>query len=238
MNGSSASSDELMSGILAGLDGNQACDILVCPAYVHLTQTATKLAGSVVQLGAQNLSAESKGAFTGEISGDMLTDIGCSHVLVGHSERRALYGEDDQLVAQKFVAAQGVGLVPVLCVGETLEERESGVTEDVVSRQLDVVLDQAKVAAFENAIVAYEPVWAIGTGKTASPEQAQAVHAMIRERIAARDDKIASGLRILYGGSVNGGNAQELFSMTDVDGGLVGGASLKADEFLKIIHAA
>ncbi len=238
MNGSSASSDELMSGILAGLDGNQACDILVCPAYVHLTQTATKLAGSVVQLGAQNLSAESKGAFTGEISGDMLTDIGCSHVLVGHSERRALYGEDDQLVAQKFVAAQGVGLVPVLCVGETLEERESGVTEEVVSRQLDVVLDQAKVAAFENAIVAYEPVWAIGTGKTASPEQAQAVHAMIRERIAARDDKIASGLRILYGGSVNGGNAQELFSMTDVDGGLVGGASLKADEFLKIIHAA
>ena len=238
MNGSAASGEELMSGIVSGLDGSQACDILVCPTYVYLAQAAAKLAGSAVQLGAQNLSTEAKGAFTGEISGDMLTDVGCSHVLVGHSERRALYGEDDQVVAQKFVAAQAVGLVPVLCVGETLEERESNVTEEVVARQLDVVLDLAKVASFEKAIVAYEPVWAIGTGKTASPEQAQAVHAMIRERIAARDDKIADGLRILYGGSVNGGNAQELFSMPDVDGGLVGGASLKAEEFLKIIHAA
>lgn len=237
MNGSSAQTDALIDGILAGIGTATACDILVCPSYLYLAQAAAKISDSPVLLGGQNVSTEAKGAFTGEIAADMLVDIGCSHVLVGHSERRALYGDDDATVAAKFVAAQSQGLIPVACVGETLEERESGITNDVVGRQLDAILDLAGVAAMDKAIVAYEPVWAIGTGKTASPEQAQEVHGFIRERIAARDGRIAADLRLLYGGSVNGGNAAELFGMSDVDGGLVGGASLKAEEFLKIIDA-
>lgn len=239
MNGSQTDTDGLLGGLLAGLKerGELACDVLVAPSYVYLAQAADLLKNTPVVLAAQNLSTESKGAFTGEISGGMLTDIGCTHVLVGHSERRALYHEDDGTVASKFEMAQKSGLTPILCVGETLEERESGTTEEVVGRQIDIVMDQAGVSAFEQAIVAYEPVWAIGTGKTATPEQAQEIHAFIRERIASRDDRIAADLRLLYGGSVNGDNAAELFGMPDVDGGLVGGASLKADEFLKIIDA-
>ncbi|HET8696607.1 MAG TPA: triose-phosphate isomerase, partial [Gammaproteobacteria bacterium] len=176
--------------------------------------------------------------FTGEVAGAMLADVGCSHVIVGHSERRALYGESNEAVAVKFRAAQAAGLVPVLCVGETLAEREANRTEQIVAAQLDAVLDAAGVAAFAAAVVAYEPVWAIGTGRTATPEQAQEVHAFIRARVAARDATIAANLAILYGGSVKGANARSLFAMDDIDGGLVGGASLVATEFLEIFRAA
>ena len=214
------------------------CDVVVCPPYVYLWEVGRQVKDTPIGLGAQNVCAEAQGAFTGEVSAAMLKDVGCSYAIVGHSERRLLYREDDTLVARKFVAAQGAGLAPILCVGETLEERERGVTEAVVGRQLDAVLAVAGVAAFARAILAYEPVWAIGTGKNATPEQAQAVHALIRTRIAARDATIADGLRLLYGGSVKAANAAELFDQPDVDGGLVGGASLKADEFVRICAAA
>lgn len=191
-----------------------------------------------VALGAQSVCAEPLGAFTGEISGSMLLDVGCRYVLVGHSERRQLYGESDALVARKFLATQSQGLTPVLCVGETLEERESGRTTQVVERQLEAVLSVSGVAALGNAVIAYEPVWAIGTGRTASPEQAQEVHALIRAKVAALDATIAGSVRILYGGSVKASNARELFAMADIDGGLVGGASLMAEEFAQICAAA
>ena len=193
--------------------------------------------GTNIQLGAQNLSQEDSGAFTGEVSGAMLKDLCCTYAIVGHSERRSLYGEDDALVAAKFQAAQRHGLVPVLCVGETLEEREKGVTEDVVGRQLRAVMDAAGVAALGDAVIAYEPVWAIGTGKTATPEQAQEVHAFARGVVAEKDATIADSVRILYGGSVKAANAGEIFAMPDVDGGLVGGASLEAEGFADICRA-
>jgi len=210
----------------------------VCPPFVYLWETARLLKSSSIALGAQSVCAEALGAFTGEVSAGMLKDVGCKYVLVGHSERRAIYKEDDALVARKFLAAQSQGLIPVLCVGETLEERERGQTMQVVSRQLAAVLDLAGASALRTAVIAYEPVWAIGTGKNATPAQAQEVHAYIRTAIAGRDAKIAADVRILYGGSVKAANAHELFAMPDVDGGLVGGASLKADEFLKICAAA
>jgi triosephosphate isomerase len=196
------------------------------------------LKDSDVALGAQSLCAEAIGAFTGEVSAAMLKDVGCSYVLVGHSERRQIYAEGDALVARKFVAAQSQGLVPVLCVGETLEEREGERTAQVVARQLDAVLAVCGVGAFRSAVIAYEPVWAIGTGRNASPDQAQEVHAMIRGKVAALDATIGGSVRILYGGSVKASNARELFAMPDIDGGLVGGASLKADEFARICAAA
>ena len=196
------------------------------------------LGGSRIAWGGQNLSAHKSGAYTGEVSGAMLRDFGCSHVIVGHSERRALYGEGDEVVAEKFRAAQNVGLVPILCVGETLAEREAGETEAVIARQLDAVVHLAGVAAMDSAIIAYEPVWAIGTGKTATPAQAQAVHAFIRQRLAQLSATVAERLRILYGGSVKAANAQELFGQPDIDGGLIGGASLDAGEFLAICRAA
>lgn len=237
MNGSKEASSALLEGILAGADA-AASDIAVCPPAILIPLAAEKLAGSKVAWGGQNLNTNESGAFTGEISGGMLKDYGCTYVLVGHSERRTLYGEDDTLVAQKFGVAQQAGLMPILCIGEILQERESGNTEAVVARQLDAVLDTHGIGAFENSVIAYEPVWAIGTGKTATPEQAQDVHRFIREKLAALSDGIASDLRILYGGSMNGGNANELISQDDIDGGLIGGASLKADEFLKICNAA
>lgn len=237
MNGSKAASSALLDGILAGADG-AASDIAVCPPAILIPLAAEKLVGSKVAWGGQNLNTNESGAFTGETSGAMLKDYGCTYVLVGHSERRTLYGEDDALVAQKFGVAQQAGLMPILCIGEVLQERESGNTEAVVARQLDAVLDTHGIGAFENCIIAYEPVWAIGTGKTATPEQAQDVHRFIREKLAALSDGIASDLRILYGGSMNGANANELISQDDIDGGLIGGASLKADEFLKICNAA
>jgi len=238
MHGSRTENAALLESLLDRLPAEGAADVLVCPPFVYLHEAGRLLKGSDVRLGAQSLCAEALGAFTGEISGAMLRDVGCSHVLVGHSERRQLYGEHDALVARKFVAAQANGLTPVLCVGETLEEREGGRTNEVVARQLDAVLAVSGVAAFHDAVIAYEPVWAIGTGRNASPEQAQEVHAMIRARVAALDAKIAGAVRILYGGSVKASNARELFAMADIDGGLVGGASLKADEFAQICAAA
>jgi triosephosphate isomerase len=191
-----------------------------------------------ISVGAQDVCAESGGAFTGQVGAAMLKDVGCSYAIVGHSERRRWYHEDDALVARKFAAALGAGLTPVLCVGETLEEREAHHTEAVVGRQVDAVINMHGVGGFANAVLAYEPVWAIGTGRTATPAQAQAVHAFLRHRIEGHDAKMAGQLRILYGGSVKGGNAAELFAMPDVDGGLVGGASLSADEFRQICAAA
>jgi triosephosphate isomerase len=237
MHGTRAENARLVDALIEASDQG-ACDVVVCPPYVYLWEIGRQVKDSPIGLGAQNVCAEAPGAFTGEVSAGMLKDVGCTYAIVGHSERRLLYREDDTLVARKFVAAQGSGLVPILCVGETLDERERAVTEEVVARQLDAVLAVAGVAAFARAIVAYEPVWAIGTGKNATPEQAQAVHAFIRTRIAGRDATIANGLRLLYGGSVKAANAAELFDQPDVDGGLVGGASLKADEFVRICAAA
>ena len=188
-------------------------------------------------MGCAESESGAEGAHTGEVSAAMLLEFGCRHVLVGHSERRSIYGETDEDVAARFVAALESGLEPVLCVGESLEQREGGETESVVQRQLDAVLNRVGVGGFERAIVAYEPVWAIGTGKTATPEQAQAIHAFIRDKFASQDDIIAGQLRILYGGSVNGSNAADLFAREDIDGGLVGGASLKVNDFLAIRNA-
>jgi triosephosphate isomerase len=226
MHGSRAENAELIEALLLGIPGQTTAEIAVCPPFVYLWEVGRLLKASNVSLGAQSVCAEPIGAFTGEVSAAMLKDIGCRYVIVGHSERRAIYKEDDALVARKFLAAQGQGMTPILCVGETLDERERGATNDVVSRQLTAVL-----------VVAYEPVWAIGTGKNATPDQAQEVHAHIRSVVEARDAKIAARLRILYGGSVKASNAREIFAMQDVDGGLIGGASLKADEFLKICAA-
>jgi triosephosphate isomerase len=238
MHGSRAENADLLRTLLDQLKPEARAEVLVCPPFVYLWETCRLLKDSDVALGAQSVCAETLGAFTGEVSGAMLRDVGCSYVLVGHSERRQLFGESDALVARKFMAAQAQGLIPVLCVGETLEEREGGRTDEVVARQLDAVLSVSGVAAFARAVIAYEPVWAIGTGRTASPEQAQEVHAMIRARVAALDGTIAASVRILYGGSVKASNARELFAMADIDGGLVGGASLKAEEFAQICAAA
>ena len=238
MYGTRAENAALVRGLLDLLQPGARAEVLVCPPFVYLWETGRLLKDSEVALGAQSVCAESLGAFTGEVSGAMLRDVGCRYVLVGHSERRQLYGETDSLVARKFMAAQAQGLVPVLCVGETLEEREGGRTTEVVARQLEAVLSVSGVGSLASAVIAYEPVWAIGTGRTASPEQAQEVHAMIRGKVAALDATIASSVRILYGGSVKASNARELFAMADIDGGLVGGASLKAEEFAQICAAA
>jgi triosephosphate isomerase len=238
MHGSRASNEALLDELESSLETEWPLDIAVFPPYVYLSDAARRLKGGRIEVGAQDVCAEAGGAFTGQVGAAMLKDVGCTYVIVGHSERRRLNHEDDALVARKFVAAQRVGLIPVLCVGESREEREAGMTETVVGRQLDAVITPHGVAGFSAAILAYEPVWAIGTGRTATPEQAQAVHAFLRARIAAQDAKMGRQLRILYGGSVKGGNAAELFVMPDVDGGLVGGASLSADEFRQICAAA
>ena len=238
MHGSRAENASLVSGLLDLLQPGKRAEILLCPPFPYLMETGRLLKDSGVALGAQSVCAESQGAFTGEVSAAMLKDVGCRYVLVGHSERRQLFGESDALVARKFVAAQGQGLVPVLCVGETLEEREGDQTASVVARQLEAVLAVTGVQSLARAVIAYEPIWAIGTGRTASPDQAQEVHAMIRAKVAERDGTIGGSVRILYGGSVKASNAQELFAMPDIDGGLVGGASLKADEFARICAGA
>jgi len=238
MHGTRSENASLLTQLLDRLPEAPAADLMVCPPFVYLQEISRLLKDSDVGLGAQSLCAEPVGAFKGEVSGAMLRDVGCNYVLVGHSERRQFYGENDALVARKFVAAQAAGLVPVLCVGETLDEREGGRTTEVVTRQLDAVLGVSGAGALHSAVIAYEPVWAIGTGRTATPEQAQEVHAMIRARVALADARIAGEVRILYGGSVKASNARELFAMPDIDGGLVGGASLKADEFAQICAAA
>ncbi len=238
MHGSRAENAVLIEALLASGPASGGAQAIVCPPFVYLGEIARQLREGGLAVGGQDVCAEPQGAFTGEISAAMLRDVGCSHVIVGHSERRALYGDTDLLVARKFVAAQRLQLVPILCVGEQLAERDAGATHEVVARQLDAVLSVTGPAAFSAAVIAYEPVWAIGTGRTATPEQAQDVHAFIRRRVAAHDAKIADSVRILYGGSVKASNAVELFAMPDVDGGLVGGASLKADEFVDICAAA
>lgn len=238
MNGSRSSIKTLLDGIKAGIDDVKVAEVAVCPPYVYLADVQAQLDGTPVAWGAQNLSTELKGAFTGEISAPMLLDFDCRYVIVGHSERRSLFGEDDATVAVKFGVARDAGLAPILCVGETLEEREKGITEEVVARQIRAVIDRHGVDALAAGVIAYEPVWAIGTGKTATPEQAQAVHAFIRSMIAEHDADVAEGLRIQYGGSMNAANAAELLAMPDIDGGLIGGASLKAEDFLTICRAA
>lgn len=246
MHGSRASAIEL-AGALAGAGNEQdsgTAEVIVFPPFPHLDAVRRALDAarpgqrSTVQLGAQDVSIHEQGAHTGEVSADMLADCGCSHVLVGHSERRAAFGEGDLLVAKKFRRAAEQGLTPVLCVGETLSHREAGRTGEVVLRQLGAVMELCGAASFEQAVLAYEPVWAIGTGRTATPDQAQQVHALLRSEIAGGNARIAAGLRILYGGSVNGANAAALFAQPDIDGGLVGGASLDAKDFLRIISAA
>lgn len=238
MNGRVAVNDQLAGEIIDGMPASDTVELLICPPFPYLDRMAARTAGTALKLGAQNVSEFTGGAYTGEVAPEMLQDIGCEYVIVGHSERRAMYGESSAVVAKKFAAALATGLRPILCVGETLEERESGRTEAVIGEQLRAVLDEVGVAAFAAAVIAYEPVWAIGTGMTASPEQAQSVHAFIRGMLAAQDAKIAAGVQILYGGSVNGGNAAGLFGMPDIDGGLIGGASLKSADFLAIAAAA
>jgi len=237
MNGSSESVKELMAGIKQGMDSVPNTEVVVCPPAVYLSGVSGAADGSAIKVGSQNICDADKGAFTGEISGDMLNDIGCEYAIVGHSERRALYGETDELVAKRFAAARRHGIKPIFCIGETLEERESGVTNDVCARQIDAVLELEGVEALADGVIAYEPVWAIGTGKVATPEQAQEVHAFIRGKIAALNAGVAEGLQILYGGSMNPGNAKDLIGQPDIDGGLIGGASLKAADFLAICQA-
>jgi triosephosphate isomerase len=225
MHGSAAANRALLDALVAGVQG---VECVVCVPFPYVAQAAERLKGTTIAWGAQNVSEHAQGAYTGEVSAAMLADLGCRYVLVGHSERRQLYGETDAVAAAKFAAAQGAGLRPIFCVGETLAERDAGRTEEVVARQLDAVLGRGK---FGDAVLAYEPVWAIGTGRTATPEQAQAVHAFLRKRLG-------EATRILYGGSVKAQNAAAIFAMPDVDGGLIGGASLVAADFLAICAAA
>ena len=238
MNGTLAASRALVEAILPPLATLDRAHCAICVPFPYLAAVQAQLRGSIVALGAQNLCQFGDGAYTGEISGAMLADCGCRYVIVGHSERRSLFGDTDEVVALKFERALKHGLVPILCVGEVLSERESGATEQVVARQLDAVIRHCGVRALGQGVVAYEPVWAIGTGKTATPEQAQAVHAFIRGRVAKSDAAVGAAVRILYGGSVKAGNSAQLFAMPDVDGGLIGGASLVADEFVAICRAA
>ena len=238
MNGSRSSIKELLDGLKAGIGDVKSAEVAVCAPAIYLADVSEQLAGSKIAWGGQNLSTEAKGAFTGEISADMLLDFKSEYVIVGHSERRTLYGETDELVAEKFEVARKAGLKPILCIGESLEERESGVTIDVCSRQISAVIEKSGVKALTDGVIAYEPIWAIGTGVTATPEQAQETHAAIRKMIAEKDTAVAEQVRIQYGGSMNAANAAELLAMEDIDGGLIGGASLKAEDFLAICKAA
>jgi triosephosphate isomerase len=236
MNGSFASNAGLLDGVRAGAAA-VSCELAVCVPAPYLAQVQSALGGSPVRWGAQDVSAHERGAFTGEVSAEMLLEFGCSYVIVGHSERRSYHAESDELVAQKAQRALASGLTPIVCVGETLEEREQGATDAVVSRQLAPVLD-AMLTQLASMVIAYEPVWAIGTGKTATPEMAQQVHARLRAMLAERDAESAQQVRILYGGSMKPDNAKDLLAKPDIDGGLIGGASLNASDFLAIAHAA
>lgn len=238
MNGSQAANAELVAGILAAMPVSDTVRLLICPPFPYLAAVAGQVEGSRLMLGAQSVSEHTAGAYTGETAPSMLADIGCDYVIVGHSERRALYAEGSATVAAKFMAVQAAGMQPILCIGESLDERESGKTELVIDEQLNAVLAVAGAAAFAKAVIAYEPVWAIGTGRTATPEQAQDVHRHIRGVLEAENETIAAKIQILYGGSVKGENAAGLFSMPDIDGGLIGGASLKSADFVAIADAA
>ena len=235
MNGNLQSVVELVEGIKSGNAGK--AELAIFPPAVFLMKIGGMLADSEIELGAQNVCDQEAGAFTGEIAASMLRECGCRYALTGHSERRSLYQETDQLVAARFAMAVASGIIPILCVGETLQEREQGVTEAVVARQIDAVIDLSGIASLGRAIIAYEPVWAIGTGKVATPDEAQEVHAFIRGKLAQLDADVAGQIKILYGGSMNPSNAAELLSQADIDGGLIGGASLKAGDFLAIAQA-
>ena len=238
MNGNLASNEALLRGLIPAISPLSEVQRAVCAPFPYLAQVQQLLSGSGVSWGAQDLCQFSEGAYTGGVSGAMLADFGCRYAIVGHSERRSIFGESDEVVAAKFAAALKAGLTPILCLGESLSEREAGDTERVVARQLDAVIAQSGAAVLARAVIAYEPVWAIGTGRTATPEQAQAVHQFIRGRVASHDKAVAESLLILYGGSVKASNAAQLFGMPDVDGGLIGGASLVAEEFAAICRAA
>lgn len=237
MNGSTESIKVLLEGIKAGMAEVGNAEVAVCAPAIYLPLTQSQLSGSAIAWGGQDLSVHASGAYTGEIAASMLLDFGCTYVIVGHSERRSYHGESDELVADKVEAARKAGLTPIFCIGETLDEREQGITEAVVARQIDAVINQYGVQALGDSVIAYEPVWAIGTGRTASPEQAQEVHAFIRSRIAGNSPEVAGKVRILYGGSMKPDNAVELMAKADIDGGLIGGASLKAEDFLAICKA-
>lgn len=236
MNGTGASAVALAQGIMAGL-GDDLADIAVCVPYVYIPSIAEAVKDSPLALGSQNIADKASGAYTGEISASMLKEFNCQYAIVGHSERRSYYGDTDASVAARFIQAQTQGIIPILCIGETLEEREQDKTFEVVDTQLNAVIEAAGIEAFNNAVIAYEPVWAIGTGKTATDQQAQDVHEHIRQYIAAKDAVIAEKIQILYGGSAKPDNAAGLFAMPDIDGGLIGGASLDADSFLKIYQS-
>lgn len=238
MNGSPESVAELLAGIKAGIADVTTAEVAVCPPAIFIPAVQQALEGTPVAWGGQDVSVQDGGAYTGEIAGPMLSAFGCKYAIIGHSERRTYHGETDEIVAEKFEACLKHGLVPLFCIGETLEEREGGITEDVVARQIDAVINRLGVDALGKGVIAYEPVWAIGTGKTASPEQAQDVHAFIRGRVGAQSQDVADKIQILYGGSMNAGNAAELLAQSDIDGGLIGGASLKAADFLAIAIAA
>ena len=238
LNGSKAFTKELIEGLKAELQGVAGCDVAIAPPVMYLGTAEAALAGSKIALGAQNVDVNVKGAFTGDISTEMLKDFGAKYIIIGHSERRTYHKESDEFVAKKFGALKEAGLVPVLCIGETEAENEAGKTEEVCARQIDAVINALGVEAFNGAVIAYEPIWAIGTGKSATPAQAQAVHAFIRGHIAAKSQAVADQVIIQYGGSVNDANAAELFTQPDIDGALVGGASLKAPAFAVIVKAA
>lgn len=239
MHGSKAMTSTLLTEMSAMAESLENVDIAICTPSVYLDTAVNTVANGKIKIGAQNAAdVAGQGAFTGEVSAQMLKDIGCTYVILGHSERRTLYGETDAIVAQKVEVVLEQGLTPILCVGETLEERETNVTEQVVATQINAVIEKVGIKAFGSIVIAYEPVWAIGTGKTATPEQAQEVHAFIRQLVAKQDEKIAAGLIIQYGGSMNPSNAKDLLAQPDIDGGLIGGASLKAQDFLAVCQAA
>lgn len=237
MNGSLAANASLLAELKAGLASTN-CDIAVCVPSPYLAQCQQALAGTALAWGAQDVSVHASGAYTGEVAASMLLDFNCKYVIVGHSERRAYHSETSQTVAQKTLSALQAGLTPIVCVGETLAQREAGQTDAVVGEQLDAVLALLDVSAIKKIVIAYEPVWAIGTGKTATPQMAQDVHAALRNKVSLRDGESASVVKILYGGSMKPDNAAELMAMPDIDGGLIGGAALKAADFLSIIAAA
>jgi len=237
MHGNLIQNQELLAAIVSGTRSLQSASCAVCVPYPYLAQVQSALKDTHVAWGGQNVSQHHKGAYTGEVSADMLVDFGCHYAIVGHSERRTLYHEDNQVVAEKFRSAQEQSIIPILCVGETLAQREANETEQIIAMQLDAVINLTGVDAIRRSVIAYEPVWAIGTGKTATPQQAQDVHVFIRNRIAAHSSTIAADVQIVYGGSVKSSNAPELFGMSDIDGGLIGGASLIAEEFISICSA-
>jgi triosephosphate isomerase (TIM) len=238
MNGSLESVRSLLDGLKEGIGSVTNAEVAVCPPAIFIPEVQQRLTGTEIAWGGQDLSTETSGAYTGEVAASMLNDFACKYVIVGHSERRTYHCESDALVAKKFAVARAAGLIPILCVGETLEERESDITNEVVARQLNAVIELEGIDALSEGVIAYEPVWAIGTGKTATPEQAQEVHAFIRAQVAEKSEQVAEVVRILYGGSMKPGNAKELMDKPDIDGGLIGGAALKPEDFLGICTAA